>query len=251
VFMLIFRTRLGHIYTSDPEVIEMVGKLMIPVTLSMFFDSAQGVICGILRGMGRQNTGFVINILGYYGVGLTCSLCYSKYLKLEVYGLWWGLVTGLVFVTTCLLIALLRTNWQKEVEDAAERTAEEATGVKQRIDLNPTVRRPLIDEDELTSSSDVEAGSKANPFDRLGSLSPPSVNGNGDAGGGGGGDDEGANGSNTGIASHYQLDASQANEVSVNSRISEIDETEKRPDELSSHVTEPTIGSGKRQLTLN
>ncbi len=93
------RNHVGKIFSSDPDVISAVGDLLMILALTLFFDGTQTVFCGILKGMGRQKAGSIVNFIGYYIIALPSAMFYVFKLEWGVAGLWWGLLSGLAFVT--------------------------------------------------------------------------------------------------------------------------------------------------------
>ena len=58
---------------------------------------------GVLRGAGDTRAPLVVNILGFWLIGLPTSLFLGFRLGFGPQGLWWGLVAGLVAVAAFLL----------------------------------------------------------------------------------------------------------------------------------------------------
>lgn len=48
------------------------------------------------------------------------------HLKLNVFGLWWGMLAGLSFILLLQLFFVLRTNWEQEVQNAVDRVTDYA-----------------------------------------------------------------------------------------------------------------------------
>jgi MATE family multidrug resistance protein len=61
------------------------------------------VSAGILRGAGDTRASLVVNIVGFWFIGLPTSLVLAFHLGFGPRGLWWGLVVGLSAVAVFLL----------------------------------------------------------------------------------------------------------------------------------------------------
>lgn len=95
---------LARVYTSDPAVVAL-AVLLIPVAgVFQVFDGTQIVSIGILRGVGDTRTPMIVNVLGFWLVGLPVSLWLGFGVGGGPIGLWWGLVAGLAIVATFLVI---------------------------------------------------------------------------------------------------------------------------------------------------
>lgn len=94
---------LASLYTSEAGVVEMAVRLLPLAALFQLFDGAQAVACGVLRGAGDTRAPVLINLFGYWAVGLPtgCVLAYACGLGPQ--GLWGGLTVGLAVVAVLLL----------------------------------------------------------------------------------------------------------------------------------------------------
>ncbi len=63
-----------------------------PPPLSALSSSPQGVSAGVLRGMGRQTRVALLNLGGFWVLGLPGGAILAFYFDLGVYGIWWGFV---------------------------------------------------------------------------------------------------------------------------------------------------------------
>jgi MATE family multidrug resistance protein len=100
---------LARAYTSVDEVLVLAVALIPIAGFFQVFDGLQVVAAGILRGAGDTRAPLVVNILGFWLVGLPTSLVLGFKLDYGPEGLWWGLVVGLGAVATFLL---LRVSWK-------------------------------------------------------------------------------------------------------------------------------------------
>ncbi len=73
------------------------------------------VSIGVLRGTGDTRTPMIVNLVGYWLVGLPLSLWLGRGLHLGPLGLWWGLVVGLAAVAL-IILARLRTRMRGTLE---------------------------------------------------------------------------------------------------------------------------------------
>jgi MATE family multidrug resistance protein len=100
---------LAEFYTSDTAV-RAIAVLLIPLAgIFQVFDGLQVVSIGILRGLGDTRAPMVINLLGFWLVGLPVGLWLAFTREMRAAGLWWGLVIGLVGVGAALVF---RVKWR-------------------------------------------------------------------------------------------------------------------------------------------
>jgi MATE family multidrug resistance protein len=101
---LMFPEPLARLYSRDLEVIAIAAALIPIAGVFQVFDGLQVVAAGILRGVGDTRGPMLINLLGYWVLGLPLSVYLGFVARRGPVGLWWGLVLGLGVVATSLLI---------------------------------------------------------------------------------------------------------------------------------------------------
>ena len=104
VLFLVFPEPLARLYSRDLEVIAIAVALIPIAGVFQVFDGLQAVAAGVLRGVGDTRGPMLINLLGYWVLGLPLSVYLGFVAGLGPVGLWWGLVLGLLVVATSLLI---------------------------------------------------------------------------------------------------------------------------------------------------
>jgi MATE family multidrug resistance protein len=95
---------LAGAYTSDLEVVALAAALIPIAGVFQVFDGVQVVSSGVLRGLGDTRAPMIVNVLGFWLVGMPVSLWLAFPLGLGPQGLWWGLVAGLAAVAVLLLV---------------------------------------------------------------------------------------------------------------------------------------------------
>jgi MATE family multidrug resistance protein len=95
---------LARVYTTDLDVLAVASALIPIAGVFQVFDGLQTVAGGILRGLGHTRAPMVVNLLGYWVLGLPVSAYLGFVARVGPAGLWWGLVLGLGVVATFLLV---------------------------------------------------------------------------------------------------------------------------------------------------
>jgi MATE family multidrug resistance protein len=107
------------LYTDENEVLT-VAALLIPLAgLFQIFDGLQVVSSGVLRGIGDTRFPMIVNLLGFWCLGMPVSLFLGFWVPSNLgpfwlgfrtptgpEGLWWGLVVGLAAVAVFLLLRI-------------------------------------------------------------------------------------------------------------------------------------------------
>ncbi|WP_194815826.1 MATE family efflux transporter [Nocardia sp. XZ_19_385] len=87
---------------GDTHTLDIARALLLIGIVLQFFDAAQNIGTGLLRGLGATNAGFRLSLVGYWMVGLPSALLFAFPLGLGAAGVWWGLTAGLA--TTAVLM---------------------------------------------------------------------------------------------------------------------------------------------------
>jgi MATE family, multidrug efflux pump len=95
---------LARLYSRDLDVIKVAAALIPLAGVFQVFDGLQVVAAGILRGLGDTRVPMLVNLLGYWLIGIPVSVYLGFVAHWGPVGLWWGLVMGLALVGTSLLL---------------------------------------------------------------------------------------------------------------------------------------------------
>lgn len=113
VFLSIPRA-LAQLYSSAAPAVAVAATLIPLAGLFQVFDGIQVVAGGILRGLGDTRSPMLINLLGFWGVGIPAGLLLGFPAGMGATGLWWGLVSGLAAVAVILLFRV-RTRMRRRL----------------------------------------------------------------------------------------------------------------------------------------
>jgi multidrug resistance protein, MATE family len=106
VFTLL-RHELPALYSSDPQVVAYAAQILPIAAAFQLCDGAQVVAGGVLRGMGRPDTGAVLSLCGYYVVALPLAYVAGFIWGYGLLGIWCALAVGLTLVAVAL-VTLMR-----------------------------------------------------------------------------------------------------------------------------------------------
>lgn len=105
ILFVALRQFLPRCYTSNVAVIELAARTLPVVAAFQLFDGVQVVGCAVLRGMGRTRPAAVMNLIGYYMLGLPLAWWLAFRRGWGLVGLWLGLAAAL------MVIAILLVTW--------------------------------------------------------------------------------------------------------------------------------------------
>uniref|UniRef100_A0A671WRP8 Multidrug and toxin extrusion protein n=1 Tax=Sparus aurata TaxID=8175 RepID=A0A671WRP8_SPAAU len=105
----------------EKYIIQRVADVMKMYGFVHVAESFAGVIGGIVRGAGKQMVGAVVNLVGFYVIGLPIGVSLMFPVKMGIVGLWTGLLVSVL--TQCIFFApfLWKLNWKKATEEALVR----------------------------------------------------------------------------------------------------------------------------------
>ncbi|MFI6727996.1 MATE family efflux transporter [Streptomyces atratus] len=88
---------------DSDRALTIATQLLVVTAFLQFFDCAQNIGVGLLRGLDDTRSGFRITLIGYWAVGLPASWLLAYPLGLDTPGIWLGLLTGLATTAVLLL----------------------------------------------------------------------------------------------------------------------------------------------------
>ena len=121
VLLSSLRGYIPQLFTSDPEVIDLVATILPLCAAFQLFDALAACCNGILRGVGRQAVGGYVGLFCYYAVAMPISMGTAFGLGWKLAGLWAGVAIALGLVAVIEGVFLWRTDWGRSVEDARRR----------------------------------------------------------------------------------------------------------------------------------
>ncbi|KAJ3214922.1 hypothetical protein HK099_006610 [Clydaea vesicula] len=136
-FLLLFKDKLGLIFTANQDVINTVSSI---IPLGSFFQFSDGFNCvggGVLRGLGQQKIGALMNVIGFYGLAIPLGFYLAFSLNWGLLGLWSGLAT------TSFCVSIFETYWISNVDWEAE-----VQKAEKLLSLNSTESYCTFNEDE-------------------------------------------------------------------------------------------------------
>ncbi|KAF3760979.1 MATE efflux family protein [Cryphonectria parasitica EP155] len=121
----------GRLFNDDERVVKLVAEVMPYVALFQIADGLNGSCGGVLRGMGRQWVGALVNIVSYYCGALPGGI-YLAFHGWGLAGLWVGQCVALYLVGALEWVIVGMSKWEKEVDRALQRL--EAGGMGRRAE---------------------------------------------------------------------------------------------------------------------
>uniref|UniRef100_A0A3Q3KPF2 Multidrug and toxin extrusion protein n=1 Tax=Monopterus albus TaxID=43700 RepID=A0A3Q3KPF2_MONAL len=119
---LIFtRNVIGHIFTSEQEILERVPNVVLIYGFMHVVDSVACVSGGVLRGAGKQLIGVLCNLAGQYFIGLTIGVSLMFPVKMGIVGLWTGFTIGALMQAIFFVTYIYKLDWEKAAEEAMVR----------------------------------------------------------------------------------------------------------------------------------
>lgn len=121
--LMSFRESWAYIFNDDPEVVTLVASILPVVAVFQVFDGTNAVSGGILRARGKQFTGALLSLSGYYVIGIPIGIWLAFESDMGLVGLWVGLTLALVYCSAWGIYLCITADWQKEVRTVLDRLA--------------------------------------------------------------------------------------------------------------------------------
>jgi MATE family multidrug resistance protein len=107
--LFLFPHAIARTFTADRAVIAASIPLLFVAALFQFFDGLQITATGALRGAGNTHAGLIVQIIGYWIIGLPIGYWLAFRLHHGAVGLWLGLCAGLIVAGIALTTIWRRT----------------------------------------------------------------------------------------------------------------------------------------------
>jgi multidrug resistance protein, MATE family len=102
--LLLFPHPIARAFTADRAVIAATIPLLFVAALFQFFDGLQITATGALRGAGNTHAGLIVQIIGYWLIGLPIGYVLAFRRHGGAVGLWLGLCAGLIIAGVTLAL---------------------------------------------------------------------------------------------------------------------------------------------------
>jgi len=106
---LLFPYAIAGSFTHDRAVIAATVPLLFVAALFQFFDGLQITANGALRGAGNTHSGLIVQIVGFWVIGLPIGCTLAFRFHQGAVGLWLGLCAGLMVAGIALTLTWNRT----------------------------------------------------------------------------------------------------------------------------------------------
>lgn len=117
IILFVFRNFFASLYTSDEQVLKIASTVLIIGAVYQINDFLACVSGGILRGQGRQKIGGILNLVSYYMIALPFAFLFAFYFKLELIGLWLGMIIALFFVSASQSYFVFVSDWDHIIKE--------------------------------------------------------------------------------------------------------------------------------------
>ncbi|XP_075389056.1 multidrug and toxin extrusion protein 2 [Tenrec ecaudatus] len=136
ILLSILKNELGHIFTNDEEVINLVNQLLPIYIIFQVFEAICCVYGGVLRGTGKQSFGAIVNFIMYYVIGLPLGVILIFVVRMRIMGLWLGMLACVLLAAVAFVTYTAQINWKLAAEEAQKHA-----GLQQQ-ETEGTVPRP-------------------------------------------------------------------------------------------------------------
>lgn len=114
VLFLTFPVMFARWFSTDETVVATVALLLPIAGVFQVFDGIQVVSAGALRGVADTRVPMLINLVGFWFVGLPVCVVLGFLLDVGPRGVWWGLAIG-IGVVSILLLRRVSTRFGREL----------------------------------------------------------------------------------------------------------------------------------------
>lgn len=96
-----------YVQIEEQHIIKLTTSLLILAGIFQLPDGIQVVCSGILRGMNDVVIPTLLSVISYWIIAIPISYICAFWLEWQIYGIWFGLVIGLIFLSILLYIRFI------------------------------------------------------------------------------------------------------------------------------------------------
>ena len=104
ICFIVFNDVIPYIFTSDPEVARIAGKLLYVASAFQLFDAIQLSALASLRALADVKWPLILSLVSYYLVCIPLGYVAGAVLDFGPIGVWFGLLAGLMFASALFLL---------------------------------------------------------------------------------------------------------------------------------------------------
>ncbi|KEK23650.1 MATE family efflux transporter [Bacillus gaemokensis] len=108
ILLYFFDDQIASIYTTDAAVHDLAKEFLIFAILFQISDAIATPVQGALRGYKDVNVALIMTLIAYWVIGLPLGYILATYTSWAAKGYWIGLILGLAFGATFLLVRLFQ-----------------------------------------------------------------------------------------------------------------------------------------------
>jgi len=127
---ILYSEQWGKLWTDDPTVAGLISDCMWILSVYGIVDVAKCVGGAIVRGCGHPSFNLGIYLLSTIFVGYPLSYVMGFVLEYRLIGIWMGMTMAWLVSSVAYAIIILRTDWNKEVQDAISRNEKTEQSIK-------------------------------------------------------------------------------------------------------------------------
>ncbi|ASI77026.1 MATE family efflux transporter [Bacillus pacificus] len=121
ILLYFFDDEIASIYTTDIQVHHLAKEFLIFAILFQISDAIATPVQGALRGYKDVNVSLIMTLIAYWVIGLPLGYILATYTDWAAKGYWIGLIIGLAFGATFLLIRLFQVQRKYTIENRRSR----------------------------------------------------------------------------------------------------------------------------------
>ena len=157
ISLVINQKTIFRLFPEEDNTVGIERQLLIILVFYIFFASIQGVLSGIIRGLGLQLRGSIYILICNYFIGLPLALWLAFNNEMGLSGLWLGFLIACLLIDIGLLIMIECADWQKI--SAKMETQIDKQKIKKIVDSVKTGQ--LLPDEEYAGMTGLTQSSKA------------------------------------------------------------------------------------------
>jgi MATE family multidrug resistance protein len=112
LLVFLFRKDIPYIYTSDPNIANLVSGLLGIWICFSIIDAMQNILHGVIKGLGKQQIASIIALIILYPINIPLAYLFGFVWELGLYGLWYSQMISVFLMGMSYICVILYYDWQ-------------------------------------------------------------------------------------------------------------------------------------------
>jgi MATE family multidrug resistance protein len=132
MLVIIYRNSIPYVYTSEPEIANLVSGLLGIYVCFSLVDCTQIILHGAIKGLGKQKIASAICLVILYPVNIPLAYCFAFVWGFGLNGLWYSQLCSVFLLAISYILIVTLVDWNEVSKQAVAHFDKKHQGILER-----------------------------------------------------------------------------------------------------------------------